>query len=272
MDVVDPIKHNGDDLLADAQLNLLFRRKQEMQGCIDRLAASPFLNIDDIEFRRVNTKPDIANKMRLIDNVNQPDYGIGQDGCSSEEDGENNWSWGADDNTWLHEGDSVSNSSSASLNDDLDFFDQPWGSSTSIYASISASEPGSPARDWQNSYVPGSDEWDRPQQQRHATNQVAFLMRRLEWKFPYAFRCNEKIVAHTEEAMHPYMEAADFLVEQVRRYRVQGFRRRRAAFRCSGKQTGRPSSNVDWSNITKDFDGRLAGRKMHKKSSLCRSS
>lgn len=244
---VPAVDYEGETLVAYAQTQLLKSKRDEMQGHVKCLQAFPFRELDDSEFLDVNVRPITDSKGFSKDNGKGVDKGNSYSCWGSESDDETCAGWGADD--WFSSSVSSDGSSPSGSDDD----------------------PG-----FQTPFVPISEAWDCPHQKRYAYTEIAHIIAKLKWKFPRAFEGNETTVSHTEEALQPYLEAADFLIGQTRRHRIQRQQRQRRAHmratqvQYTAEQRKVKSPKVDWDEVLRDYTERMAKRKMHKKSPLSR--
>ncbi|KAF3025926.1 hypothetical protein E8E14_014927 [Neopestalotiopsis sp. 37M] len=263
LDLVRLVEYQEEDLHAEIQRRAVAAKKAEIRNHIDRLAAFPFADLDDIEFRNINAWPGEENHSNSIDS---------NDFWGIETDNGNGGGWGTD--AWIDKDDdtfSGSDDCSSIVGDDTSFLechmdtqDDSWPSSPLPCfgdSDVSSSHASTPI---------GSE---FGQYQEHSTNVTSFE-KRLKWKFPSAFEENEKTVAHTEESIGHYLDAADFLIDQTTRLSEQRRERQKRAFRrmtripYTREEWDKGPSAIDWDLVTRNLDARMAERKASKKSKL----
>lgn len=241
---VAAVDYEGENLLAHAQIRLLNKKRNEMRGHVDRLLALPFLELDDDELRNENVQPVTDAKASTKAKGREAGWGL-DDYWGSQTDDEDNRGWGAGD--WFGSSQRTDDHSHCGSENDTE----------------------SPT-----SFVPISDTWDQSNMTRQTRKEIASIIARLEWKFPRAFERNEGTVAHTEQAMQPFIEAADFLLEQTRRYRIKWHMRQRGRHmrmtrvRYTTEKQQIKSLEIDWDHVLKEYHDRLVKRKTYKQSPL----
>ncbi|ETS79697.1 hypothetical protein PFICI_09550 [Pestalotiopsis fici W106-1] len=267
LDLVSLVEYHGEDLHADIQLRMVAAKKVEMQNHIDRLAAFPFAELDDNEFHRVNQQsssnevsenPEEKNAFNLFDSNDF--WGI--------ETNDNSGGWGTD--AWATDGDtsSCSDDCNSIVDEDISFFE----SHIDMPDDAGMFEPSSCFGEGEcpGGFASIAVEWGDGE---YGTN-VTSLEKRLKWKFPSAFEMNEKTVAHTEDDMGHYLEAADFLIRQAKRLCDQRLERQKRAFRrmtrlpYTREDLCKSTSVVDWDLVTRNLNTRMAERKTFKRSKL----